>query len=80
MTDDITEETWKVAKEELGAAIKKFYATVEPEMFVDDWVLVVHKDSIELAKANQSIVSVTVPYGQAFHRTTGLLVHATKGD
>ena len=74
MTDE--EELWMKAKEELQAAVKKFYATVEPEMYIDDWALIVHKDSTELVAVNQSIVSLTVPHGQAFHRTTGLLTHA----
>lgn len=76
MSDEITEEVWREAKEELARAIKAFYAKVEPEMYIDDWALVVHKDSTELVAANQSIVSLTVPHGQAFHRTTGMLTHA----
>lgn len=70
------EDLWREAKEELGKAIKAFYAKVEPEMYIDDWALVVHKDSTELVSINKSIVSLTVPDGQAFHRTTGLLNHA----
>ena len=76
MADEASEEVWREAKEKLERAIKEFYATVEPEMYIDDWALVVHKDSTELVAANQSIVSLTVPHGQAFHRTTGLLTHA----
>jgi len=76
VSDEITEEVWREAKEELARAIKAFYAKVEPEMYIDDWALVVHKDSTELVAANQSIVSLTVPHGQAFHRTTGMLTHA----
>ena len=78
MADEASEEVWREAKEELGRAIKDFYAKVEPEMYIDDWALVVHKDSTELVVANQSIVSLTVPHGQAFHRTSGLLAHALK--
>lgn len=73
--DEETEALWKEAKEELEKAIKAFYAKVEPEMYIEDWVLVVSKASTELIVRNQSIVSLTVPYGQAFHRTTGLLTH-----
>ncbi len=44
-------------------------------MYIEDWALVVSKASTELIVRNQSIVSLTVPYGQAFRRTTGLLTH-----
>lgn len=76
MAEEASEEVWREAKEELGRAIKAFYAKVEPEMYIDDWALVVHKDSTELVAVNQSIISLTVPNGQAFYRTTGLLTHA----
>lgn len=76
MTEPASEEVWKEAKEELEKAIKAFYAKVEPEMYIDDWALIVHKESTELVTVNQSIVSLTVPHDQAFHRTTGLLTHA----
>jgi hypothetical protein len=73
---DLTDEDWQAAKDRLAAAIREFYDTVEPGTYIDDWVLVVHKDSIELTQAGQSVVSTTVPTGQAFYRTTGLLTHA----
>lgn len=75
---DIPEEVWLEAKEKLGYAIKECCETVDPDAYIDDWVLVVHKDSVELTMVNQSIVSTIVPYGQAFHRTTGLLTHVIR--
>lgn len=76
MSDESDESVWETAKDRLVAAIKDFYGTVEPDVYVDDWALVVHKDSIALTQENQSVVSLLVPSGQAFHRTTGLLTHA----
>ena len=73
---DLTNEDWEAAKGRLAAAIHAFYREVEPDTFVDDWVLIVHKDSIELTQAGVTTVSTTVPTGQPFHRTTGLLAHA----
>lgn len=75
---DTPDEVWLEAKEKLGNAIREYWNTVEPDVYIDDWVLVVHKDSVELTMANQSVISTIVPYGQAFHRTTGLLTHAQK--
>lgn len=75
---EATAEELLQAKEKLGQAIKEYGAVVDPDEFIDDWCLVVHKDSVEMTKANQSLVSLIVPYGQAFHRTSGLMVEGAK--
>ena len=74
-----TEANIEEAKQALSAAIKAYYKVTEPEVYVDDWVLIVHKDSIELTAEGASIVSWVTPTGQAFHRTAGLLAVADVG-
>jgi len=69
-------EGFMAAKEELRKAIVAFYANVEPDTFLDDWVLVVHKDSVQLSQQMSSEVAYLVPLDQPYHRTTGLLTHA----
>lgn len=61
-------------------AIKHYFVVVDPEAFVDDWVLVVHKDSVELTREGTSMVSTVIPEGQAFHRTAGLLAIPGRGS
>lgn len=68
-TDDVAQ----AAKDKLQAAIKEYYSKVDPDAYIDDWALVVHKDSIELSAEGQSVVSTLTPTGQAFHRTAGML-------
>ena len=70
MSDD---DEAQEAKDTLEKAIKAYYAEVEPDVYIDDWALVVHKDSVELTAEGQSVVSTLIPTGQAFHRTAGLL-------
>lgn len=72
----MTDEEYAEAKHTLESAIKTFFQTVEPDAYIDDWILVVHKDSIELTAEGTSVVSTLVPTGQPFHRTTGLLTIA----
>ncbi|WMI33106.1 hypothetical protein SEA_RIKSENGUPTA_10 [Microbacterium phage RikSengupta] len=76
----MTDDEAQLAKDKLNAAIKEYYDAVEPEVYVDDWVLVVHKDSIDLTSSGLSAVSTLIPTGQAFHRTTGLLGLAYKAS
>lgn len=77
---EISDEKAQLAKDKLTVAIKEYYDTVEPEVYIDDWALVCHKDSIELSAEGQSVVSTLVPTGQAFHRTAGLLALAQKAS
>ncbi|QLF84492.1 hypothetical protein SEA_RIE18_10 [Microbacterium phage Rie18] len=69
----MSDESDQAAKDKLEKAIKEYYSEVEPDVFIDDWALVVHKDSVELTAEGQSVVSTLIPTGQAFHRTAGLL-------
>lgn len=69
---------YQAAKDRLRAAIMAFYATIEPDAFVDDWVLIVHKETIEATRDGQSVIGISVPTGQAFHRTSGLVLEASK--
>lgn len=70
----ITDEEAEVAKTQLRAAIAAYYEAIEPEVYVDDWVLLVHKDSIDMAQQNVSSIGMVVPTGQPFHRTAGLVL------
>ncbi|UVF61339.1 hypothetical protein SEA_SPARCETUS_10 [Microbacterium phage Sparcetus] len=73
---EISDQHAQLAKDKLEVAIKEYYQTVEPDVYIDDWTLVVHKDSVELTNEGQSVVSTLVPTGQAFHRTAGMLALA----
>lgn len=46
------------AFDNLCAAIRDYYKTVEPTTYVESWVLINHKLSPEMEKANQSVVGV----------------------
>lgn len=72
------EEETEEAKGELRAAILKFHAVIDPEMFIGDWVLIVHKSSKEMVAEGTSLLGIVVPTDQYFHRTTGLVVEASK--
>lgn len=78
--ESLSDEKLQLAKDKLGVAIREYYDTVEPEVYIDDWVLVCHKDSVELTAEGQSVVSTLVPTGQAFHRTAGMLALAAKAS
>ena len=81
----MTDEEWEQAKAKLRSAIMDYFAVTEPEVYIDDWVLIAHKDSISMTAENMSSVGMIVPTGQPFHRTCGLLALApgmihVKGD
>lgn len=61
------------ARGKLHAAIIAYYKAIEPDMYIDDWVLITHKDSVELTAEGRSMVGQVTPAGQPFHRTVGLL-------
>lgn len=64
------------AKKELESSIKRYYGQVDPEAFIDGWVIVVHKESITLTAENRSEISINMPNDQAFHETIGMLTIA----
>lgn len=68
--------TAQLAKDKLAIAVREYFEVMEPDVYVDDWALVVHKDSISLTAEGHTMVSTVVPTGQAFHRTAGLLTLA----
>lgn len=73
-----TSEAIAEAKYKLQKAIQAYYGAVGDDVFITDWVLVVHKTSPELQLEGKSAVGYVVPDDQYFHRTVGLLV--TAGD
>lgn len=70
MADEDIETT---AKAKLVAAITAYYSEVEPDAYVGAFVLIAHKESIELEQAGQSAVGVLEKTGQPFPMTRGLL-------
>lgn len=60
------------ARAELARAIGRYYATIDPDVYVDGWVLVTHKLSVELEREGSSSVGVVHP-DQAWPMTRGLL-------
>lgn len=80
MSEELTDEEAQEAKNKIATAIQEYYKTVEPDVYIDDWAVVVHKDSIALSQMDKSMVSTLVPTGQAFHRTAGLLQLAAKAS
>jgi hypothetical protein len=80
MADEITEEDYETAKTELQAAITHFFHQVEPSAYVGSWLLITHKESVELARSNQSCVSVLGPTGQSFVTSRGMLEVARDGE
>lgn len=69
----ITDEAAAAAKEALDVAIRTFYETVAPEVYIDGWVLVTHKLSIEMEHDGVSAVGSLPATGQSFVVTRGLL-------
>ena len=76
---DLTEEQAQEEKDKLDRAIRDYWKAVQPEMFIDDWVLAVHKDSVAMSAEGVSQISCLTPTGQPFHRTQGLLMIAMEG-
>ncbi len=66
-------EAEAAAKDALAAAITEFYAIVQPEVYVDGWVLVTHKLSTEMEQEGVSAVGTLPATGQSFVVTRGLL-------
>lgn len=70
------QETAVTAHQKLSAAVHEFYQSIDPEAFIGDWVLVVHKDTAELHAEGTSAIRWVAAEEQAFHRTVGLLTVA----
>lgn len=65
MMDEISDEEAQAAKEVLGLAIVTYYSLVQPDAFVTDWALLVHKDSVDMTRDGKSSVGLLVPTDQA---------------
>lgn len=68
-----TDEEAREANDALGKAVRQYHKVISPDAYVDDWVVVVHKESVALAAEDSSVVSTAPQYEQPFHRTAGLL-------
>ena len=68
-----TSEAIAEAKDKLQKAIQEYYGTVGDDIFITDWVLIVHKASTQLQLEGTSAVGYVVPNDQYFHRTIGLI-------
>lgn len=71
--DEVDPEVFQPAKDALRAAIAAFFEAVEPGVYVADWVLVTHRQSIELEQGGGSMVGILGADGQSFPMTRGLL-------
>lgn len=69
----VSYDEYQAAKQELGKAIRDFYAKTEPEVFITTWLAVTHKDSIELSQQGTTSVGVLVESEQPFVMSRGLL-------
>ncbi|WP_162893216.1 hypothetical protein [Microbacterium halotolerans] len=75
----VDDETREAAKADLDRAIKAYFGVIEPDTYVDAWVLVTHKRRPEWEQAGQSVVGTTTP-PQAWPLTRGLLDIALTED
>jgi len=80
MYEEITEEQVQKAKDELSSAINTYYSVIEPDSFVEEWVLVTHKRSIEWEQENTSVIGVATPTGQSWVVRRGMLEVACDGE
>lgn len=74
MNDDVDE-----ARADLGRAIAAYYRTIDPDIFVDGWALVVQKRTPDLEADGASAVTLTTP-DQSWVLTRGLLDIALHED
>lgn len=68
-----TDEEHQAAKDDLGRAVARYWSLIEPGVYAGEWALVAHVQSPELEQANMARVCVTVPTGQSFPLTRGML-------
>lgn len=73
MDDEVDVEAYETAREHLKTAINDFYEAVEPGVYVSDWVLVTHRQSIELEQDGGSMVGILTGTAQSFPMTRGML-------
>lgn len=59
-------------KTELDRAIRRYAAAVDPDLYVDSWVLGIHHLSPKLEQAGRSGVALVVPTDQSFVITRGV--------
>lgn len=76
----ISDDDAQAAKEDLEAAIRDYYAAVEPDVMVTSWVLIAHKVSDEMDADGVSSVGTLVATGQSFPMTRGLIDVAMQGE
>lgn len=66
----------RLAKEKLAAAVHDYYSVIEPDTFVSDWILIIHKESSDLHARGMSGIRWTTDDEQPYHRTVGLITVA----
>jgi hypothetical protein len=73
----ISDEQAEAAKDELGRAIQAYQDAVQSGEYVSGWVLVTHRQSIDLERDHKTVVGCLVPTHQSFVETRGLLSAAS---
>ena len=73
----MTDDEAQAAQDALASAIREYTKLVDPDAYVDGWVLITHKLSVEMEANNSTAVGHLVPTGQPFPMTIGLLRAAT---
>lgn len=68
------------AYDNLCAAIRNYYGTVEPDSYVESWILVNHRRSPEMEKDGQSMVGVLSSPDLSWVTKRGLLDVALTQD
>lgn len=71
MTDDEADK-WSTAHADLARAITAYYAAVGDE-YVDAWVLVTHKRSVELEQEGSSAIGIMTAPEQSWVMSRGML-------
>lgn len=68
------------AYDALHAAIRDFYATAEPDVYVDGWILISHKRSPQWEAEDSSVVGVLGSPEMTWPMCRGLLDIALTND
>jgi hypothetical protein len=71
------QEQLQKAKDNLSKAIHEYYQAVDPQVFINAWVLVTHKMSQEHMEQNTSALSYLTPTEQHWPLTSGMLLAAS---
>lgn len=69
----------QAAKAELGRAVQAYIETIEPGTYVDGWVLITNKLSIDMEQRGESAVGLTYPE-QSWVLVRGLLDIAMQSE